>query len=169
MESLLESLSDPHSLHAMLVHLPIMLGVLGVLPLAALCVSRFRSGPLRALTVAWFLALSASAGAAAMSGNSAAANLGHADPPLAQDERAAVAVHEHRGERAWIWPLIPAAFVLASGSRRWRAAAGAGAVLASVGVAVWFGVIAHAGGRLVYARGLGVPERAPVREAALGP
>lgn len=160
MSHLLDMFADPHALHAIMVHLPIMLGLLGVIPIAALCIGRFRSTQLRWVVAAWFMLLAASSGAAAISGHAAATNLDRADPPLSSGERAAVAVHHYRGSRAWIWPLIPVALVLLSARPRWRAPAGAAAALSAVGVAVWFGVIAHAGGRLVYARGLGVPTRA---------
>jgi hypothetical protein len=159
MNSLLESLADPHARHAMFVHLPIVLGLLGIAPLIALAFTRFTSRGLRVATIAWFLFLSASAGLAAVSGNAAAQGLENGATALAPDDRAAVAVHEQRGERAWIWPLIPAALLAAGTHPRWRTTAGTGAVLAGLGVAIWFGVIAHAGGRLVYARGLGVPVR----------
>ncbi len=159
MHSLLESLADPHSRHAMLVHVPIVLGLLGIVPLVALACTRFSSRGLRTATIAWFLFLSAASAAAAVSGNAAAQGLENGASPLTADERAAVAVHEHRGERAWIWPLIPAALLVISARARWRRTAGTGAVLASLGIAIWFGVIAHAGGRLVYSRGLGVPVR----------
>ncbi len=160
MSHLPQTLADPHALHGMLVHLPIMLGLLGVVPVAVLCIGRFRSERLRWFVAAWFVVLAASSGAAAISGSAAATNLDRTDPPLSAEERAAVAVHHHRGSRAWIWPLIPGVLVLVSARPRWRAPAGIAAALAAVGVAVWFGVIAHAGGRLVYARGLGVPPRA---------
>ena len=38
-----------------------------------------------------------------------------------------------------------------------------GALLAAVGVAYWFSLIGHVGGKLVYERGLGVPQRATTR------
>ncbi len=159
MESMLESLRDPHARHAMMVHLPIILGVLGVVPLGVLCLNRFRSNRLRWIVVAWFLTLSFSSLVAAHSGSAAARNLERLNPPLHPRDAAAVAKHEHRGGRAWIWPLIPAALVALTARPRVRPCAAAAAMLAGVGVAMWFGVIAHVGGRLVYARGLGVPAR----------
>ncbi len=159
MESMLESLRDPHARHAMMVHLPIIFGLLGVVPLAALCLNRLRSDRLRWIVVAWFLTLSLSSLVAAHSGAAAARNLERLSPPLHPRDAAAVAKHEHRGGRAWIWPLIPCALVALTARPRVRPYAGAAAMVAAAGVALWFGVIAHVGGRLVYARGLGVPAR----------
>ncbi len=172
MESMLETLRDPHARHAMMVHLPIILGVLGVIPLGVLALNRFRSTRLRWIVAAWFLMLSISSLAAAQSGTTAARNLERLTPPLHPEDMAAVAKHEYRGGRAWIWPLIPAALVAVSAGPRTRPIAGAAAILAGAGVACWFGVIAHVGGRLVYARGLGVPERqveGTVQVAEVGP
>lgn len=170
MQSLLDSLRDPHARHAMLVHMPIMLGVMGVVPLAALAVGGFRCDRLRWTVVAWFALLSLSSLVAAQSGSAAARKLERSIPPLAPADQSALAMHEHRGERAWIWPLIPALLVAWTARPRARPAAGSAAVLAAAGVAVWFGLIGHVGGRLVYAHGLGVPAReVGVVESAAGP
>ncbi len=155
----------------MLVHLPIMLGVLAVVPAVVLCFDRFRSARLRAIGIAWFVLLSASSGAAAVSGNAAARGLEGRAPALTPDDRAAVAVHQYRGERAWIWPLFPATLIALSAHPRLRRSAGTCGVLAAALVSIWFCVVAHAGGRLVYARGLGVPQRPslPVQADAIAP
>lgn len=159
MQSLVEALRDPHARHAMLVHLPIVLGVTGVVPLAILAMGRFRCDRLRWTVVAWFALLSLSSLVAASSGSAAARNLERSIPPLSPGDQRALAMHEHRGERAWIWPLIPALLVAWTARPAARPVAGRAAAVAAVGVACWFGLIGHVGGRLVYARGLGVPVR----------
>lgn len=161
MDTLLESWNDPHSRHAMLVHLPIVLGTLGVVPLLALAWTGFKSDRLKWTIAACFLVASAGSLLAANAGQAAADRIERVWAPLSPLEREVIAQHERRGERAWIWPLIPAALVLATLSARRSVRLGAGtlAAAAACAVAVWMGVIGHAGGRLVYAHGLGVPER----------
>ena len=164
MQQLLHSWQDPHARHAMFVHLPIVMAMIGVLPLLALAFGGFRSVTLRIAVIACFLLGSAGSLAAANSGLAAAARLTEpaVAPPLTEAERAAIEVHRGRGRIAWVWPLIPAALVAGTWSPRRapRLAAGSLALTASVCVAGWFGVIGHAGGQLVYAHGLGVPSRA---------
>jgi hypothetical protein len=160
MERFMESWSDPHIRHAILVHIPITLGLVGVLPLAWLAIDRFRSPTLKQVVVAWFLVAALGAKAAAMAGEEAADHLREAGA-MSEADASAVAVHEGRGGIAWVWPLIPAGLTALTFTPRRgvRMAAGALAVAGACGVTGWYGVIAHAGGGLVYAHGLGVPQR----------
>lgn len=158
-----ETWNDPHARHAFLVHAPLILGALGVFPLLGLGMRGFKSRPMRIVCVVWFLAMSGVAFMAAEAGESAGFNLNNMDPPMTGAEARAIDRHEELGENGWIWPLFPAALTLVTfvPKRPVRIGAGVLAVIAAIGVSVWVAMTGHAGGRLVYVHGLGVPQRTP--------
>ncbi len=158
---LLQAWQHPASRHGMLVHFPIVLGLLGILPVAALAITRFRAYNLKIVCLAWFLLASAGAFVAADAGGDAKDRLVAGQPALTAAETAAVEQHERLGDDGWIWPLIPAALIAITfiDSKRLRPIAGVLAILAALGVAGWVCLTAQAGGRLVYTHGLGVPAR----------
>lgn len=167
--NILQMLNDPHARHAAAVHLPIALGVLGV-PLAMLILfTRSKSLALKWLALAAFLLCSIGAAVAANAGEEAEDRLSD----LTQAEEGYVSRHEELGENGWAWPLIPAALVgvslLARQHRAVSFAADGLALVASVGVACWIGLTAHAGGELVYLHGIGVPARAGVVDSDVAP
>jgi len=169
-QEMLQTFKDPHALHALLVHVPLALCVLGLLPLVILAGARFKSGPLTVLCIAWFLIASAGAALAANAGEDAAENV-QAFRALTPEQSAALHDHEELGENGWIWPLIPAALVALTLLPRRRLAVGAGvlSIVAAGGVTGWAVFTGHAGGRLVYTYGLGVPNtNAPVRALPAG-
>ncbi|MBM4108878.1 MAG: hypothetical protein FJ255_08745 [Phycisphaerae bacterium] len=161
-QQILDSLKDPHARHAMMVHVPIALGVLGVPLGLALLLTGARSTVLKLVVVACLLMTSAGAALAAQAGEDAEHKL--EERGLTKIEHDAVHEHEELGEGGWVWPLIPAglaALTLIPSKRRAIPLAAAGlATLASLGVAGWISATAHAGGRLVYEMGIGVPARA---------
>lgn len=162
---MLSSFADPHARHALLVHLPIVLGVLGIVPCLVFALSGFKSKVARAVCIAWFAAASAGAWLAAEAGEEAEERVeGTALTPV---EKAAIHEHEELGEGGWVWPLIPAVLLGATlvPKKQVRVGAGVLAAAASVGVAVWIAQTAHLGGRLVYVHGLGVPERGAAVDA----
>lgn len=161
MPDILEMLSDPHARHAMLVHFPIVLGVLGIIPLIVLAVTRFKSQTLKIVAISCYLLMSAGAGLAASAGEEAVEHVEDVKPGLTEVEHDAVEEHEELGEGGWMWPLIPVVLIGATffKDKRVRLGGGALAIIASVGVAGWVGLTAHSGGTLVYVHGLGVPER----------
>lgn len=155
-------LQDPHARHAMMVHLPIVLALLSVPLTLGVLVLRRRARTLGVITVLGLLVASGGAALAANSGEDAEHNL--KESTLTQAERKAVHDHEELGENGWIWPLIPAALLVLSLASTKRPSVqtslAAGAFVASLGVAGWIVLTAHAGGALVYTHGLGVPSRA---------
>lgn len=171
MNPLAESWADPHARHAMLVHLPIVLAMVGVLPVAMLVFLQVRGRceavvwrSLAGVSIGCFLVGSLGALLAANAGHDAVHRLMDAYPPLQASERQLVDLHGQRGQTAWIWPLIPAALLglgLLGRSVLYRLAEGA-ALIAAIGVAYWFGLIGHVGGRLDYVHGIGVPQRPSV-------
>jgi len=76
-------------------------------------------------------------------------------------EEEAVEHHEKLGHNGWMWMLIPAGLMGLTfvPGKRVRIAAASGGLAASLGVAGWVALTAHAGGELVYVQGLGVPDR----------
>lgn len=165
MSSFMQTLNDPHARHAMLVHAPIALGILTVIPMLALACSRFRSKALIGVCAGAFVLTSVGAALAANAGEAAMDRV--LERGTTGVERAAMDEHEELAEIAWVWPIIPAGLLggVALFYKRGpvRIASGTLATAASIGVAVWIGLTAHAGGRLVYVHGLGVPPRAEKR------
>ncbi|MBN8645359.1 MAG: hypothetical protein J0L61_09000 [Planctomycetes bacterium] len=163
MNDLLSLFNDANARHAMIVHWPIVL--CGVLPVMALLVLAFghKSRTLAALTLACCLGASAGAYAAVQSGEDAEHALPMKSGALSVAEGKAVHEHEELAENGWVWPLIPGVFAALSLVRfrsvAPRFAAGGLLLLTSLGVVGWVATTAHAGGRLVYEFGLGVPER----------
>ncbi len=164
-----QMLSDPHARHAAAVHLPIALGLLGVPLTLLILLTRSKSLALKWLTLAAFAACSLGAAVAADAGEDAEDRLVDLTPA----EEGYVSRHEELGENGWIWPLIPATLVAVSLLARTRRpvtlAADSAALLASLAVAGWIALTAHAGGELVYLHGIGVPPRAGIAEMDSAP
>ena len=159
--SLAETWNDPHARHAMLVHMPIVLGTLSILPIAGYAISKLKNTTLAITAIVMLVMASIGAGLAAGAGEEAEEKLEEA-VALTALEKAVIHEHEEMGEGGWMWPLIPA--VLLAGAVfipktpvRWGAVGLA--LVASAGVGVWVARTAHAGGQLVYVYGLGVPGR----------
>ncbi len=164
--------NDPHIRHAVLVHFPVVFGLLGILPLLALLMTGLKSKPVRIVCIAWFLLASGGAALAANSGEAAEHNLREQSPNMTQEERRAVHEHEELAENGWIWQLVPAALVLLTFPNKGaiRKTAFVVSCVAALGVAGWVGLTAHRGGRLVYDLGIGVHARTvPDAPPARGP
>lgn len=165
-ESLQQSWSDPNAFHAMTVHFPVALGIVGALLLIAFAAVGFRNRGVASVVVLCFLAASAGALVARSAGHDAEEALERMQPPLTVAEHDALEDHEDAGENLWIWTIVPAAFagLTFTKRRRLRLVFGLLAVatgFAAAGATVYTG---HLGGRLVYHHGLGSPERTPGRE-----
>jgi len=161
MNDMLELMQDPHARHAMLVHWPIVLGLLGVVPAAVLLATLGKSKSARIVGILWFLLASGASGLAANSGEEAEEGVEHGAIALTEAEEEAVEHHEKLGHNGWMWMLIPAGLMGLTfvPGKRVRIAAASGGLAASLGVAGWVALTAHAGGELVYVQGLGVPDR----------
>lgn len=153
--------NDPHIRHAVLVHFPVVFGLLGILPLLALLMTGLKSKPMKVVCIAWFLLASGGAALAANSGEAAVDHLGVRSPNITHDEHEAIEAHEELAENGWIWPLVPAALVLLTfpGKGAIRKTAFVVSCVAALGVAGWVGLTAHRGGKLVYDLGIGVQTR----------
>lgn len=169
-DTFLESWADPHARHAMLVQFPVVLGVLGVIPMLVLAGRGFRNRTMVLVMVLWFGAAAATAWLAEQASDASAALVEGSQPPLTDLELEALAWHTALADAGWIWPLVPAALLLLTLVQRKdvRIAAGSLATAASVGVAIWVLLTVQAGHALVYEHGLSVPARdVPVPDPAL--
>lgn len=162
MNDFLSTFNDPHARHAMLVHMPIVLGSLGFLPVIAWLVTRMKSRALLWTCIVTFVFASVGGLAAANAGEAAEDRV---EAGLTSAAKASLERHEELGESAWLWPLIPGGLVAIAAltpSKRLKAGAGVLALAASLGVVGWVAFTAHEGGKLVYIHGVGVPSSSGV-------
>jgi uncharacterized membrane protein len=154
LQSMVDSMSDPRTRHAILVHFPVVMGTLATLPMLALAVTAFRNNPLRIAVIAMLLVASGGAGLAAGAGEEAEDMIDGARMTRAAD--VVLEEHESLGEGGWMWPLGAAALVALTFVKRKPVRFGAGGlgVLATIGVAGWVSLTAHTGGKLVYHHGV---------------
>lgn len=166
-DSMLQSFEDPHARHALLVHFPIVLGALGLIPVLALAATKFKNAWVKAACVAWFLAAMIGLGLASGAGEEAYERVEAAQPPLTATEEAALEEHESLGEGAWLWALPAVVFAGATFVPKRPLAVGSGVLLiaAAATLSGFVAVTGHTGGKLVYQHGLGVPQRATATTA----
>jgi len=169
-ESMLRTFGDPHARHAVLVHFPIVLGALGLLPVIALAILRFKSRVCSAVCVVWFACAMVGLGLAAGAGEEAYERVESTRPPLSQAEEAALEEHESLGEGAWLWalPAVLLAGVTLVPKTPVRLGAGILLIAAAGMLGGFVAVTGHTGGKLVYEYGLGVPLRGQAPAAATG-
>ena len=157
--AILESLSDPQQKHAMMVHLPIAISILGLLGLLILAVTSGRSTGLRWCCVAVYLLGAGLAWSAEEAGEEAMDRLDTAAMTPAALEH--LEAHEELGEWVWAWfavtGVIATLTVIETESRWWRPTIVLASVLAGGGAAVYTGIVSHHGGTMVYRHGVGVP------------
>jgi len=160
LSEMMQTLQDPHARHAVLVHFPIVLSLVGFLLTAVLAATRFKNQTLRWVAVACFLAGSVGAGLAAGAGEESEEQIEDTQTLTAAEE-AAISRHESLGEGGWMWPLGAGALVALTAVRKRKLQIGVGiaAVAAGAAVAGWVGWTGHTGGAIVYQHGLGVPAR----------
>ncbi len=157
--SILESLSDPQQKHAMMVHLPIAISLIGVLGLLVLACTAGRSSVLRWCCVGIYLLGTGTAYLASEAGEHAEHTLDTTtmtQPALEDLEK-----HEEMGEHVYRYFLgtavLTALVGIDSDKRFLRPTLLILALLASLATAVRVGEIGHYGGKLVYDYGVGVP------------
>jgi len=167
---MLQSLDDPHSRHAILVHFPIVLGALGLIPVLAFAVKKFDSRWASGVCVVWFLGAMVGLGLASGAGEEAYERVESTRPPLSQAEEAALEEHESLGEGAWLWalPAVLLAGVTLVPKTPVRLGAGILLIAAAGMLGGFVAVTGHTGGKLVYEYGLGVPLRGQAPAAATG-
>lgn len=164
--SMIESWNQPSTRHAMLVHMPIVLAMLGV-PMAVLVAILPRRIWPRVMAVVLFALLFVSSWFAYESGLDAEGRIG-ASITAAGNE----VLSTHKSLGGWIrWFAAGAAVVLLVGfarDSRVRHSASVVTVLASLLIVGWVTVTGHYGGILVYDHGLGVAQATSGTQGARG-
>ncbi|MCL4211738.1 MAG: hypothetical protein HRU76_07815 [Phycisphaeraceae bacterium] len=153
LDDMLSAWNDPSMRHAMIVHFPVVLSVLGV-PVAAVSLFMPRSRWARGVAIGLFAGLAASCLMAARSGEGAEGSLG---ANMTQQAADALEKHEELGKNVFVAAggvalLLLIACVPKPAVRNTAATLG---LLGSLGVAGWVATTAHHGGVLVYEHGLG--------------
>ncbi len=158
----LDVLTDPQMRHAVLIHLPIALAILGLIPAALSFFTKLGKAPV-IVTIALYLLLIATAWGGVLSGESAEDQIG-APPYIVRMQ-----VHDHEEAAEKIWYFALAATILGLGglikAPKVALTAKSLTLLAGVGAAGVTGYAAHLGGSLVYDYGIGTPN--PLTTAAL--
>ena len=153
MERFLDAWADPQMRHAMVVHFPIVLSLVGIpfAVLAALWQATQRGRVFQWVTLATYLALTASLYVARESGHDAEDLAG----PMSESGEQELEEHEHHGHDLWQWSAVICA-VAGLGFVRHRVVHIGSAWLVVVGAGLTAERIAHTadhGGRLVYEHG----------------
>jgi uncharacterized membrane protein len=166
---MIQSFQDPHSRHALLVHFPIVLGALGLIPVLVLAVKKFHSPICSVVCVAWFAGAMIGLGLATGAGEEAYERVEVSQPALTKAEHDALEEHESLGEGAWLWAIPALAFSAVTLVPRKSVRVGGGVLLivAATTLAGFVAITGHTGGLLVYQHGLGVPQRAMFPGAAV--
>ena len=154
--SLLEVFNNPSMLHAAVVHMPIALGMAGMVLVYVCAVVAKENEPLRWVTVGCYALMSLFAFLAAQSGQGA---IGKAPTELPQAIWDQMERHEDMGEVIWKLAAITAALMALSAVKiRWfNTSVLTLAMLASLGTGAWVAITGHYGGTLVYEYGVGTP------------
>src|SRR5688500_1044168 len=142
--------------HAINVHLPVVLALLGLPLVIFLTITRGRSRALAWFSVAFYVLLMLSAAFASRTGEAAMAELPATLPQPAWDR---VNFHELMAEKVWIFAAVTGlCLLLANVPRRsFRQTFLALSLVASVATVGWVFVTGHSGGVAVYEYGLGTP------------
>ena len=160
---LTEAWNDPSARHAMLVHFPVALALLGALLLIALATTGFKSRGLKTMIAVVFLLASISALLARNAGEDAEHALEERAGALTIAEHDALEAHEEAGEWIWAAALTPAVLVGISLARDRRVRIVFGLLALATGLLAAERTITTAGtgGQLIWAHGLAAPERTP--------
>jgi uncharacterized membrane protein len=153
------ALGSPNELHAIMIHLPIAIGMLGVLFAVLVAVTGGAASGIRWACALLFAVGAGGAYLAAWAGGLAASHIMDAGPMLS--DRAQSVLHDHGefGEKVWIFMAVAAVLACATAIRHRGVRLSAIILLlaASVFTAGWVACTADRGGSLVYEQGVGVP------------
>lgn len=154
--SILEAVQHPPMLHAMVVHFPIVLAMLGV-PVVVLCLMFIHRGNgCRWAALAVYVLLAVSALVVVETGERARDLVPN---DLGPDVWSLIEKHEEMADVLWFFGAVTAGFLAISLVKTpWvRISATIPALAAAVATAVWVSFLAHNGGLLVYHHGVGTP------------
>lgn len=151
-QDLLEAFSNPAMRHAMLVHFPVVLSVIGIVFAALAAALGERSRALRFTALGVYLALVASSLTARYSGEAAEEAV---EGSLSEAGHEELEAHEAHGKNVWLWPAGVSLLIGVSFLKPRAVRLGAGWIAVAVGILA-ADQIAHTadhGGRLVYKHG----------------
>ena len=155
LNSMIEAFENPATRHAMIVHLPMALAVVGV-PFVIAAVLFSRSLGLRMAVLAMYILCLGGAWMGRMSGEEAEAQVPGDLTPAAIE---ALERHEFLGMWFWITVAVTVSMLAMSLIPKppVRRLFGVLAVLASLVTLGWAALLGHEGGQLVYTHGVGTP------------
>jgi uncharacterized membrane protein len=161
--SMLESWNSPPTRHAMFVHMPIALAMIGAV-LALLAAILSKNVTIRVLAIAAQMALVL---AALMTVNSGEAAEQAISVPLSREVSDLIHHHQELAEKVWWFGMAVAALLMLAAftGGALRTIVAWAAVLGSFATIAWVGVTANHGGELVYKHGVGTQ----ALERAAGP
>ncbi len=153
--SLIDSLNSPPTRHAMLVHMPIVLAMVGAV-LAVLAAILRKNKTLITLAICRQLVLIGVAYATVQSGEAAFDAIGRAMTPEVTD---IADEHEEMAEKVWMFGTGVLLLLALSVSIKhvWGSVCAWLAALGAVATIAWVGGTANLGGELVYLYGVGTP------------
>jgi uncharacterized membrane protein len=156
---IVSAISDPQEFHAMVVHLPIALGMVGVLFAVLVAVTKGAAPGIRWACVVLYGIGAAGGYLAQWAGGRAAQHLMNAGPALSPEAAKVLDDHGEFGEKVWIFMAIAAVFAAGTAikHRGMRIVAIILLLAASVFAAGWVACTADRGGTLVYYYGVGAP------------
>lgn len=152
-----ESLQNPAKVHAMMVHFPVAISVIGLVLLFLLTMTGGRSAGMRWACIVVYLIGAGLAFAGHISGESAADQL--QTDNYTQAAQDTLNEHWDAGKKVWI-PLAVTTVLVALTAINvtgLRVMMLVGAFLAAIASFAWVSYTAHLGGMLVYTHGVGVP------------
>ncbi len=151
-----KSFEDPQRLHAIIVHIPIAVAVLGLILTLGVALTGSKASGLRWTTIFIFLLGTLSALWASHTGEEAEHHL-----PVKPVGEVHEVLEKHKQLAEYFWVSLAATgFLLLLSTVRvtwFRSVTLVFALLASVASVAWVGAIGHYGGELVYRHSVGVP------------
>ena len=161
-----ESLNEPSRVHAMLVHLPIAIGALGLLLLVILLITGGNADTLRWVCFVLYGIGALTAWYASVTGEQALAQISASGATLSESAEQQLSAHQQMAQRTWIVMLVTAFLVALTAIRAtaMRTITLLLALLASLISCGWIVVTAHYGDTLVFVHGAGVATSAVVKD-----
>lgn len=159
-DAIKESFSDPQRLHAIIVHMPIGVTVIGLLLTLGVIITGSKAAGLRWTTVFVYLLGTLAALWAVQTGEEAEHALLIEPVGSAHD---VLEKHESLAEYFWIGLAVTAMLIMLSGIRvGWlKTVTLLLALITAAGSTAWVGAIGHHGGEMVYRHSVGVPSAGP--------
>jgi uncharacterized membrane protein len=153
-DSISQALANPQQRHAMIVHMPVAISVLGVVTLIVLAIVRGRSNPVRWLAAGMYFIAAVTAYMAKLSGFEASMMVEVFSPAFQDDLKH----HKQLAENLPIAMLTQAILIslTALPKKKVRITMLVLSLVMSLWLAVWVAQTAHHGGEMVYVHGAAV-------------